>query len=67
MAVCGSANTWTATSNASWLIITSGNTGNGTTAGGGTYEALSNPTTSARTATVTFTPSVGVLSVIQFT
>ena len=69
VAVCGGANpsTWMATSNASWLIITSGNTGNGNATSGGTYEALSNPTTSARTATVTFTPSVGVLSVIQFT
>jgi hypothetical protein len=68
-AVCGGANptTWTATSDKSWLIITSGNTGNGNTTSGGTYEALSNPTTSARTATVTFTPSVGVPSVIQFT
>ena len=69
VAVCGGANpsTWMATSNASWLIITSGATGNGNAIGGGTYEALSNPTTQARTATVTFTPSVGVLSVIQFT
>ena len=59
--------TWTASSNASWLIITGGSSGNGGSVGTGTYLALSNPTTNTRTAVITFTPSVGNPSVITFT
>ena len=66
--------TWTASSSyqgtppvVSWLIITSGNTGNGGTVGSGTFNALSNPTSSGRTGTITITPSVGVASVLQVT
>jgi Domain of unknown function (DUF4214) len=64
---CTSAVIWSAASNASWLIITSGGNGNGGTVGSGTYLALSNSTPFARTATITFTPSVGPLEVIQVT
>ena len=71
---CTSSMTWTASSSyqgtppvVSWLIITSGNTGNGGTVGSGTFNALSNPTSSGRTGTITITPSVGVASVLQVT
>ena len=68
------ANTWTAsvsypvaTPVVSWLVITSGGSGNGGAVGSGTFNALSNPTSSNRTGTITLTPSSGVPSVLQVT
>jgi len=64
---CAVGNTWTASSDSSWLLITGGGSGNGSGVGSGTYLALSNTTPFPRTAHITFTPSVGVLSVITVT
>ena len=64
---CGTGNTWTATSNVPWLIITGGGTGNGSAAVVGTFNALSNPKSNQRTATITITPSAGNPAVVQFT
>jgi Putative binding domain, N-terminal/Domain of unknown function (DUF4214) len=59
--------TWTASSSAAWLVITGGGTGNGSTASSVTFNALSNPTSSNRTATITITPSSGTPTVYQVT
>jgi hypothetical protein len=64
---CSASNTWAVTSNASWLIVTSGATGNGGSVGSGTYLALSNSTPIARTALLTFNPSAGTPQVITVT
>jgi hypothetical protein len=59
--------TWTASSSAAWLVITGGGSGNGSTASSVTFNALSNPTSSNRTATITITPSSGTPTVYQVT
>lgn len=75
---CTNATTWTAASNASWLILTSGSSGFGGGAVTGSFNALSNPTTGCagsadcsgpqpRTATITITPSVGLPLTIAVT
>ncbi len=48
---------WTAVSNAGWCTVTSGGTGNGTI----TANFAENPTVTARVATITATPSGGLL------
>lgn len=63
-AACTTSNPWVATSNSSWLIVTSGPTGNASSAASVTYLALSNATTSSRTATITVTPTT--LSPVSF-
>jgi hypothetical protein len=51
----------------SWLIITSGSSGNGGSPVTGGFNALSNPTTFARTAIITINPAAGTPSVLQVT
>ena len=75
---CTGATNWTATSNASWLVLTSGTSGNGANAVTGAYYALSDPLTGCngafncsgpqpRTANITITPSIGPPIVIPVT
>jgi hypothetical protein len=58
---------WTASSGSPWLVITSGRSGTGSAVTTVTFNALSNPTTSNRTATITITPVAGTPTVYQVT
>jgi hypothetical protein len=62
---CTASNTWTASSGSPWLVIISGGSGNGGSVTTVTLNALSNPTSSARTGTITITPSGLTPAVVQ--
>lgn len=64
---CFAGVTWTASSNVPWLTLTGGATGNAGSAVISTFNALSNPKSGQRTATIIITPNAGNPSVIQFT